>query len=210
MADEPKKNPNDKGLLYNLLHYGLRGPPPADNYAETAKKLAADPSLTGTWQGPPMAGQPWDTWDAAQHEKARKQVADLDGAKGLLETWGTPASIGFSKHMPTLAQIDKQGLLDPEFAQTMARYRIMEKGLGPVPVGPRAELTMPDSAQFTEAPEGVGQAMAKFSQEDQPNRYLTNDAWYDKLAKKAPITTFDELEKSMKVKPSTPSVAKKK
>lgn len=158
-------------LLASLLQYGL----PA------ASKTA--PSAPADWQGPPQAGQPWDEWTAAQHAAARSDIEQLDGAKQYQALYGTPGMAGVTQYAPAFEELQSVGGLTPEQASLLARYRIMEKGLGPVPTGPR----------HVEDPEANAAAYwaAKSDEErkalleaGKTRSYLTNEGQYDSLTRK--------------------------
>jgi hypothetical protein len=158
---------DDGNFLWNLLKYGLRGKPKTseENYQDANVTLAKGAGVP-VWQGPPMAGQPWDNWDAKKHEEARKLLAEYEGAMSYQNGGGMGVGMKYKGlRDDTLAA----GGLPPELAQTMARYRIMEHGLGPVPTGER------------KAP----------SVELDGSEYLSNEGFFDALTHKPELTTSE-------------------
>jgi hypothetical protein len=135
------------------------------------------------WQGPQQAGQPWDEWKPEQHEAARRLIERLDGAK----TYQSSGRMAGHKFAPDFEAVAVRGGLDPSEALTLARYRMANKGLGPVPQGPKTEEDTPEQvakrgAEFREAkPEQRGAMM----EDDKARSYLSHDRFYDSLTGKA-------------------------
>lgn len=150
-----------------------------DDEKKKPKPLKADDFV-----GPPQE-QPWDKWTPEQRAHADNMINVLDGIKLYRSAGG--AGVGV-QHRQNALRLAQQGGLDPDEALTLARYRMSKQPKGPVPNGEREPADTPETvgarrAELFAAPE---EDRAGMMADQKARGYLTEEGYYDSLARKRP------------------------